>query len=216
MKNGRIVAITGFLIILALWGYSYYGKNAPPPSTQDMQTPVNSVAPVENKALVSSTAPTEKEAAVSSTATDQSQASPSSSVNPDNNVPKNSAATPEIQAAANPETAVANKAPLNSAAAIEQAKNNGESMWLLFRSATCIPCIEMQKIFDQLQSDYKGKVRFIAIDVNDRNNKALIKTWKIQYIPTTFIIDGSGKVSCQNVGVIPVEDLKKELNRVVK
>jgi len=100
--------------------------------------------------------------------------------------------------------------------AVEQAKKNGESMWLLFRSTTCAPCIEMQKIYDQLKPEYKDKVRFIAIDVNDSNNLDLIRKWQIRYIPTTFIVDGAGKVTYQNVGVIPVEDLKKELNKVAK
>jgi thioredoxin-like negative regulator of GroEL len=74
----------------------------------------------------------------------------------------------------------------------------------------------MQKVFDQLQPDYKGKVRFIAIDVNDSNNLDLIKTFGIRYIPTTFILDSAGKLSYQNVGVIPTEDFKKELDKVVK
>jgi len=156
MKNGRIVVIVSFLIILVPFGFSYYGKKAPSPPQQDKQTSVSSAAPTENKI------------------------------------------------------------PLSSAATIEEAKKNGENMWILFRSTTCAPCVEMQKIFDQLQPDYKGKVRFIAIDVNDRNNIEIIRTWKIQYIPTSFIVDSTGKVCYQNVGVVPVEDLQKELNKVVK
>jgi len=165
MKDGRIVVIAGFLIILAILGFSYYGNKEPSAANQ---TSVSSAPTAENKAPASSATPTE------------------------------------------------NKIPLSAAAAIEQAKKNGESMWLLFRSTTCAPCVEMQKTFDQLESEYKGKVHFIAIDVNDRNNIEILKSWKIQYIPTTFIIDSAGKVSYQNVGVIPVEDLKKELNKVVK
>jgi len=156
MKKGNTVVIAGFLIILAIFGFYYYGNKAPTPTTQENQTSINSAAPTENTVSV------------------------------------------------------------GSAAAIEQAKQNGESMWLLFRSTTCIPCVEMQKVFDQLEPDYKGKVRFIAIDVNDRNNMVILRSWKIQYIPTTFIVDSSGKVSYQNVGVIQTEDLKKELNKVVK
>lgn len=157
MKNGRILAIACLLIIMVVFGFSYYNKNAPTPEVPEKQkTSVNTASPTEDTASA------------------------------------------------------------NPAAAIEQAKKNGESMWILFRSTTCAPCVEMQKIFDQLRPDYQDKVKFIAVDVNDRNNMELIKTWKIQYIPTTFIIDSTGKVSYQNVGIIPVENLKKELNRVVK
>jgi thiol-disulfide isomerase/thioredoxin len=123
---------------------------------------------------------------------------------------------PSNQQASNSATPTESTASAGSAALIEQARKNGESMWLFFRSTTCVPCVDMQKIFDQIQPEYQGKVRFIAIDVNDRKNIEIIKTWKIQYIPTSFIIDSAGKVSYQNVGVIPVENLKKELNKVVK
>ena len=161
MKKGTIVAITAFMIVLALFGYSYYANKAVAP-------------PPDQEASLSTTSPTDKE------------------------------------------PAAADKAPLNAGGAIEKAKKNGDSMWLLFRSTTCVPCVEMQKVFDKLEPDYKGKVRFIAIDVNEQNNIETLKTWRIQYIPTTFIVDGTGKVSYQNVGVIPTEDLKKELNKVVK
>jgi len=83
---------------------------------------------------------------------------------------------PEKQTSVRSVAPTQNTASGGSAAAIEQAKNNGDSMWLLFRSTTCASCVEMQKIFDQLQPDYKGKVHFIAIDVNDKNNIELIKT----------------------------------------
>jgi len=156
MKKGNTVVITGFLIILAIFGFYYYGNQSPTPTSPENQTSLNSAAPAD--------------------------------------------------------TTVSG----GSAAVIDQARNNGESMWLLFRSTTCVPCVEMQKVFDQLEPNYKGKIRFIAIDVNDRSNMGVLRTWKIQYIPTSFIIDSTGKVSYQNVGVIPVEDLKKELNKVVK
>lgn len=158
MKKGTKVAISGFLILLALFGYSYYNNKASAPP------------------------PLNEEAAL------------------------NSAATADIEPA---ENSSANEA-------IEQAKKNGESMWLLFRSTTCAPCVEMQKIFDQMEPDYQGKVRFITIDVNDRSNLEILKNFKIQYIPTTFIIDSAGKLKYKNVGVISTKDLQKELDKVVK
>lgn len=80
----------------------------------------------------------------------------------------NKASTPASPEIETPVTSTANKQGA-AAEAIEQGKNNGESMWLLFRSTTCVPCVEMQKVFDQLQPEYIDKVHFIAIDVNDSN-----------------------------------------------
>ena len=106
----------------------------------------------------------------------------------------------------------------NSPAAqeIKSGKQNGESMWLLFRSATCPPCREMKKIYDRLEPEYKGKVKFIAIDVNDRENTGLAKEYGVTYIPATFIIDSNGELSYQEIGLMPEEDLRAELDKVVK
>lgn len=204
MKKGSMVAIAGLLIVLALFGYSYYANKADKPALPD------------KKATVNATAPTEKKTTGTSTANDKTQASPGSGTQPGNNDVNKSNPEPATSPAVSNKPTIEEKAPRNAAEAIEQAKKNGESMWLLFRSTTCIPCVEMQKVFDQVEPDYKGKVRFIAIDVNDRNNSDILKSWKIRYIPTTFIIDGTGNISYQNVGVIPTDDLKKELNKVVK
>lgn len=105
---------------------------------------------------------------------------------------------------------------LPAAQEIERGKQNGESMWLLFRSATCPPCREMKKIYDRLEPEYKGKVKFIAIDVDDRENAGLAKEYGVTYIPVTFIIDSKGELSYQQIGLISEEDLRAELDKVVK
>lgn len=99
---------------------------------------------------------------------------------------------------------------------IENGKQNGNSMWLLFRSDTCPPCREMKKVYDRLEPEYKGKVKFIAIDVDDRENAGLTKEYGITYIPAIFIIDSNGELSYQEIGLMPEEDLRAELDKVVK
>lgn len=196
MKKGTLVAIAGFLIVLALFAYSYYGNQATPPP--------------EKNAALNTTAPKEKETIENSITKDENSQSTANNT-ASNSIPENKTSSTDSN-----EPVIEAPAPQNAAEAIEQAKKNGESMWLLFRSTTCAPCVEMQKVFDQLEPDYTGKVRFISIDVNDRNNIEILKRFRIQYIPTTFIIDAADELSYQNVGVIPTDDLKKELNKVVK
>ena len=106
----------------------------------------------------------------------------------------------------------------NSSAAreIESGKQNGDSMWLLFRSDTCPPCREMKKIYDRLEPEYKGKVKFIAIDVDDKENAGLAKEYGVTFIPAIFIIDSNGEITCQEIGLMPEEDLRAELDKVVK
>lgn len=99
---------------------------------------------------------------------------------------------------------------------IEKAREEGQSMWLLFRSATCPPCVEMQKIFDRLEPEYEDKMAFISIDVNDEKNLDLVRHYEIQYIPVTVIYDSEGNISYQQVGLVPLELLKNELDKVAE
>ena len=204
MKKGYIIALTGLLIIGALWGFSNYNKPAPLPPEQ--QTALDSDAPGKTGAIDNTTA--EKQNTDEKQVTDKSNAAKQE--------PANSVPGVEKQAPALSDTTDKQQTPLSAAATIEQTKANGESMWLLFRSQTCAPCVEMKKVFDQLQPEYQGKVRFIAIDVDEPDNQELAEEWKIQYIPSTFILNSEGKLSYKNIGLFPVEDLKKELDRVVK
>jgi len=100
--------------------------------------------------------------------------------------------------------------------AFEEARDNNESIWLLFRSETCQPCAEMMKTFNKIAPDYQGKVSFIAIDVDDDDNIELVREWKIQYVPSSFILDAEGNVSYEYIGIIPADDLKNELDKVVE
>lgn len=204
MKKGSILAFIVLLLLAAGWGYYSYGtKNAPAPTNKvDTSLPSNNT-PEPTTGLSGKTAPDEKPADNSPAAEDKKAAAQTA-------IKAEQPVSPLASNTSKPTT------PLNAAAAIEQAKANGESMWLLFRSQSCAPCVEMKKVFDQLQPDYKGKVRFISIDVDDAENRELVEEWRIQYIPATFILNTQGKLSYENVGFFPVEDLKKELDRVVK
>lgn len=89
-------------------------------------------------------------------------------------------------------------------------------IWLLFRSTTCIPCVEMQKTMDALQPEFKGKVEFIPIDVNDRANQELLVKFQIRYIPTTYLYDRNKKLYFQQVGAMSVEDMRSKLQGLVE
>lgn len=98
------------------------------------------------------------------------------------------------------------------------AKSESEVLpiWLLFRSTTCIPCVEMQKTMDALQPEFKGKVEFIQIDVNDSANRQLLEKFQIRYIPTTYLYDRNKKLYFQQVGAMSVEEMRNKLQALVE
>lgn len=205
MRKGFVITVVLLLVAVAAWELYQKPDSAPPPAGKD--TIAGNTVPAKNPADQNEIAPgkpagDKEQGAVAAPQTGNKEAAKSSTKDPK----PNSAGTNDK---------AKQQTPLNAAAAIEQGKANGESMWLLFRSETCPPCREMKKVFDQLQPEYQGKVRFVSIDVDDEENQQLCEEWKIYYIPATFILDNKGQLSYENVGFFPVEDLKKELDRVV-
>lgn len=89
-------------------------------------------------------------------------------------------------------------------------------VWLLFRSTTCVPCIEMQKTMDALQAEFKGKVNFVPVDVNDPANEDLLVQFQIRYIPTSYLYDRNKKLNFQYVGALSVEDMRSKLQALVE
>ncbi|KLU62519.1 thiol:disulfide interchange protein DsbD [Peptococcaceae bacterium CEB3] len=100
--------------------------------------------------------------------------------------------------------------------AIERAKEQGQPVWLLFHSTTCASCIEMEKICQALKPEFKGKVAFININVNNPNEKQLLEQFKITSIPTTYFLNVRGKIIFQSVGVIPMADMRLKLNQLAE
>lgn len=95
---------------------------------------------------------------------------------------------------------------------IEQAQQQKLPAWLLFHSKTCESCIEMEKIYQTLEPEFKGKVAFINIDVNDPAEEALLKKYSIEYIPTTYFLDPQGQTIFNFVGVIEEDKMRESLN----
>lgn len=55
---------------------------------------------------------------------------------------------------------------------------------LFFTSATCPPCKMMYPVFDQLASEYRSKVTFIKIDIDQSSTAAIAQTYSIRATPS--------------------------------
>lgn len=89
-------------------------------------------------------------------------------------------------------------------------------VWYLFRSTTCIPCIEMQKTMDALRAEFKGKVDFVAVDVNDPANRELLMKYQIRLIPTTFLYDRNKNLYFQYGGALSVDEMRGKLQALAE
>lgn len=81
-----------------------------------------------------------------------------------------------------------------------------------FYADWCGPCRRLAPVIDQLASEYKGKVTFYKVNVD--NAKDLSKAYGIQSIPTLFFIPSSGKPE-KIVGGRSKEELVKKIEEMI-
>ncbi len=87
-----------------------------------------------------------------------------------------------------------------------------------FRADWCIPCREMDHSTFVDPAVVKEAQRFVRmradLTAQDDKNAALMAKFKIQGVPTTVLIDSSGKVRHQKVGYIGAKEMLDNLRRV--
>lgn len=81
---------------------------------------------------------------------------------------------------------------------------------LYFTSPMCAPCRTQQRpALQQLQAELGNTVQ--VIEVNALENAAEASRWGVLSVPTTFILDGHGRLREINNGVARKEKLRHQL-----
>jgi len=81
-----------------------------------------------------------------------------------------------------------------------------------FYADWCGPCRMMAPIFEKLSSEYKGKLKFVKVNVDE--NQELAVNFGIQGIPA-LVIAKQGKEIDRIVGFAPEESIKEKINSII-
>ena len=74
----------------------------------------------------------------------------------------------------------------------------------------CGPCRLFSPIFDDVEKEYAGKVKFAKINADD--NEKTVSSFNVSSIPTTLLFV-KGQLKAMNVGALPKDTLKKWINQ---
>ena len=77
-----------------------------------------------------------------------------------------------------------------------------------FNAVWCGPCQYFKPIFHETAAEYKGKARFISVNVD--NNRELAMKFKVRSIPQITIVRPDGQV-VSTVGAMEKADFEKFL-----
>lgn len=85
-----------------------------------------------------------------------------------------------------------------------------------FFAVWCVPCKKFEPTFNKVAADFKGKVDFLHVDVDDPKQKALVDKYKVTVMPTFVFRDAAGKAKLINEGVMKEPAFVEEVNNLLK
>lgn len=78
-----------------------------------------------------------------------------------------------------------------------------------FYSDWCPPCKLLEPIFKQLEEEFKGKIKFMRVNVDE--NRKIAAKYRVMSVPT-LVLFKNDKEAKRIVGLRNKEELKKDLN----
>lgn len=97
---------------------------------------------------------------------------------------------------------------------LDRGLEAGEPMVLFFRSNSCVQCVKMAAVVEEVYPDFSDSVVLIDVDVYDAGNRSLLQRAGIRAIPTLVFVDGGGGAQA-HVGVMEANTLREQLREMV-
>jgi len=92
-------------------------------------------------------------------------------------------------------------------------ENSSNPVLVDFWATWCGPCRMFGPIVDKLAEEYQGRLKVVRVDIDQ--NPGLARNFGIRAIPTSLLFK-KGKVVKGWVGLVSEDDLKVEVDKVVK
>lgn len=92
-------------------------------------------------------------------------------------------------------------------------QHEGSPTLLYFHSDKCAPCVTQGHYLELLEDTYEGEFIMKTIDADDEPQTA--NDYGVFSLPSTFVLDRSGKVRQINYGLTTAHKLKRQIESVL-
>lgn len=93
-----------------------------------------------------------------------------------------------------------------------QKSTSFKMTFLEFGSVNCSECKKMEKVMENVKTNFPDEVKVIFFDVRKKENKPMMELFKIDFIPAQILLDSSGVECFRHVGYIDYEELIKKFH----
>ena len=87
---------------------------------------------------------------------------------------------------------------------------NGRPMIVDFSATWCPPCRQLKPIFEKLADEFKGRIDFVTVDVDE--NPELSQAYGVQSIPMMVFLNKDGQIQNTIVGFQDRDQLLAAIN----
>ena len=87
---------------------------------------------------------------------------------------------------------------------------NGRPMIVDFSATWCPPCKQLKPIFEKLAEDFRGRIDFVTVDVDE--NPELSQAYAVQSIPMMVFLNKDGQIQNTIVGFQNRDQLLAAIN----
>ena len=98
---------------------------------------------------------------------------------------------------------------------LDQLLAAGKPILAFFHSNTCVQCVRMTEIVQQVYPDFADAVALVDVNVYDERNRDLLQRTGIRVIPTLIFIDRTGQGQ-GHTGVMEPDALRAELQSLAE